>query len=74
MLLPVAAVLTSFIVAKAVGPASVIPTFTMKCDAAARPMTLERKDMGRTSAPYLYTRISTSYGTLWIVEYSQPCS
>lgn len=44
---------TSLMVAKAVGPASVIATFTMKCDADARPMTFERKVIGTTSAPYL---------------------
>jgi hypothetical protein len=45
--------LTSLMLAKAVGPASVMPTLTMKCDAAARPITFDRKVMGRTSAPYL---------------------
>jgi hypothetical protein len=44
---------TSLMFAKAVGPASVMPTFTMKCDAAASPITFERRVIGRTSAPYL---------------------
>lgn len=38
--------------AKADGPACVMPTFTMKWLAAARPKTLLRSAMGRTSAPY----------------------
>ena len=28
-----------------------LATLTIKCEAAARPMTLLRRDMGRTSAP-----------------------
>lgn len=42
---------TSSMFANADGPASVMPTLTMKWEAAARPITLDRRAIGKTSAP-----------------------
>jgi hypothetical protein len=39
---------------KALGPASVMPTLTIKCDAAANPITLLLSAMGKTSAPVVF--------------------
>lgn len=45
----------------ALGPASVMPTLTIKCDAAANPMTRLRSAIGRTSAPIVHNVSSSFY-------------
>lgn len=47
--------------AKALGPASVMPTLTIKWDAAAKPMTRLLSAMGRTSAPVLAVQLALAY-------------
>jgi hypothetical protein len=59
---------------KALGPASVMPTLTIKCDAAANPITLLLSAMGKTSAPVVSISFSSSLTLAARVRHTvEPC-